>query len=302
MKVVIQRHARDFCIYRLGAIAQAFAALKNEVQIECLEEFRRALALCPEIGWKNPHHPFEVAERRFIGEGGKDQVRPGGRRYDLVVNLDGDGLFEPRWASLGQPWWSWAKQEAKAALAMLPFISDWPEITAPLPAANVGKPYVLIATLSDECLASQINVNELDRFVRAKFPDCAVLWSAPKPLLIREGFATLVFGSYLELAAQIREARAVFAVNGMAGAIARSFLNGIPLAKQFWYLRGLPEERKAPQPNWRHPAPPAPGPMPKPDPLAAIRSLLSAPPNPSQGGILSFGPELTCTETQPALD
>ena len=220
MKVVIQRHARDFCIYRLGAIAQAFAALKNEVQIECLEEFRRALALCPEIGWKNPHHPFEVAERRFIGEGGKDQVRPGGRRYDLVVNLDGDGLFEPRWASLGQPWWSWAKQEAKAALAMLPFISDWPEITAPLPAANVGKPYVLIATLSDECLASQINVNELDRFVRAKFPDCAVLWSAPKPLLIREGFATLVFGSYLELAAQIREARAVFAVNGMAGATA----------------------------------------------------------------------------------
>lgn len=305
MKVVLQRHARDFCIYRSLAIAQAFKEAGATVSIECLEEARRALTLTPEIGWKNPHHPFEVSERKFTDGKGQEQTRKGGKLFDLVVNIDGDGPFEARWAGLGLPWWEWAKTEARTARPDLPFIADWPEITAPLPVAAIGgtpKPYVLVAVLSDEAMPQGLNVMAVRDFVKARFPDCEIFWSAARPALIAEGFSTLVADSYLQLATQIRYAEAVFAVNGMAGAIARSFFNGTPLAKRFWYIQPAPEVRKAPQPTHAHPNPPGPGPVPKPDPFAAIQGLLAARPSPAQGGVLTFATADSCTETQPGPD
>jgi hypothetical protein len=305
MKIVIRRHAREFAIFRVGAIAQALAQAGHQVFIECLETHRRAVSMLAKVEWKNPHHPFEVAER--VAEK-PEHLRKGGKLYDHVLELDGDGPFEARWQHLGIPFWTWSKGEVRRlGLPDIPFIPDWPEIKT-LPASDLAgaPPYILVSVLSEEAMPDGVNVNALEELISARHPGAKVLWTAFQPFNFGEGRETWLSESYTALALQIAGAQAVYAVNGMVRALASSFVGDKPLARRLCYIEAAPEGAKprkftvldrASGQLQEKIAPPG-----KPDPFARIRQLFAAPPNPAQGGILTFDAALALTERQPTPD
>lgn len=289
MKLLVKRHDREFPIYRATAICQALAEAGHEVALECFHEKARIVEFAG-VKWKHPHAPHAVGERRESTNPGDNPgkvIRPETKFFDHVIDLDGDGMFEVRWAALGRPWWAWAKEQAKAADPKMPFIADWPEVEVPPLSAQLSLPasFVLVAVLSEEAQTSGLNVAALEQHIGPAFPGARILWHAFHDFNFGPGREVLVAKSYPELAGHCRAAQAVFAVNGMAGAIARSFVKGQDrqrVAKRFCYIQTAPEHE----------------PRGRPDPFAVIRGLLAAPPNPAQGGIVTFDPKLALAETQ----
>lgn len=253
MKIVVRRHDRPFAIFRALAVAQALARIPGaEVFLECLESWKSVLELTPAIKWKNPHHPFAVHQR---GEAGTRDFRKGGALYDHVIDLDGDGPFEAKWAHFGLQWWDWVLSEmAEDILLWDPTLraafdenfEAWPAIEVPLAATSAGRPrplnYVLVDALSDEISPFGVNAKLLEDRIRQECPSSEIVWSARHPQAnFGAGRVRLVAGSYRELAQQIAAAAAVYAVNGMVFALAMAKHGAAPLQAKTVFLRPAPE-------------------------------------------------------------
>jgi hypothetical protein len=250
MKVVVRRHQFDYHVFRVTAVAQAILAelnarhpdQKHQVFIECFEIHRPALALTPSILWKNPHLPFEVSER-VVEARGEKVTRAGGKIYDLVIDLEGDGPFEARWMRTGLTFWSWVTQIAADALAPadLKTLPTFPRIEAvtTFGTSRPAGPYVILAPVSEQADPRHINVESLEAHARAKFPEAKILWVSPGNMQLGPSRTLAPWQSYPELAGILAGAEAVFAVNGIVAAMAQATFDGKPLAREFWYVRGL---------------------------------------------------------------
>lgn len=244
MKIVIRRHASDYHVFRALAVAQAVqaAAPDSEVFIECFDRCAPVLKLCPSVKWKNPHHPYEVTEREMQDSKGVKSIRPGGKLYHEVIDIDAEGPLEMQLLKSGLPWWRYAT--ARAATAT-PFgaglkIPPFPTIEA---VGNVEMPaadFIVIAPLSPLAFPGHLNVKHLEDYAKGLYPSAQVFWLSPEGEFLGENRPLLNFEGYPQLASLLASARAVFAVNGIVSALAQSKVAGVEgrLVKRYHHVRG----------------------------------------------------------------
>lgn len=241
MKIVVRRHAAEYQVFRAIAIAQAAADVAGEgaeVFLECFDRHARILQLAPSIKWKNPHHPFEVTERKNEKP---ELTRPGGKIYDEVIDVEADSPLEVEWMASGLPWWRFlvAKAQNSGELGAKLKIADFPTITNAASQYKKAPPYIVIAPLSPVADMRQVNVNKIEAYARSLFPECAVGWISPDNAFLGEGRHVLNYATFPSLAGILANAQAVFAVNGVVSAMAQSFLpDGSRLVKRYCHVRG----------------------------------------------------------------
>jgi hypothetical protein len=248
MKIVIQRHTADLQVFRALAVAQAAAAAAPgaEIFLECFAKYRRMIELMPGLKWKNPHHPFEVAERgpsRDPSTGKELPARPGGRLYDEIVTLEPDSPLELEFMRSGLPWWGFikAKTRGESDFAAKLKIPDFPELAdppCPYRAGEAPKGYIVIAPLSSYFPPSAINANRVEEYAAAQCPGAPIFWISPDNVFLGDNRNLLRCDGFVSLAWILKNAVAVFAVNGLVSAMAQSTVGGQRLVRRYCHIRG----------------------------------------------------------------
>lgn len=247
MKIVIQRHAADLQVFRALAIAQAAAAAEPgaEIFLECFERYRRMIDLVPGVTWKNPHHPVEVSHRGATKDAqtGKEMpARKGGKLYDEIVNIDADSPLELELLKAGVPWWQFIRGKVKAesdfgAKLTLP---AFPELAEPPSPYREQPPagYIVIAPLSHFSNPRTTNANRIEEYARKQCPGAPVFWISPDNTFLGDSRNLLRWDAFTSLAWILKNAAAVFAVNGLVSAMAQGTVNGQRLVKRYCHIAG----------------------------------------------------------------
>lgn len=232
VKTVIRRHAGHIQVIRACAVAQVLAK-GGEVVVETFRENKPLLDLFG-VAWKDPRAPYAVEERRMDGKS-----RPGGKIWDVIVDLDGDGPFEPRFMDQGLGFEAWVKQELN---------KDFPDSIAnfesnPFPAFLLSPPsswvgnMVLLAPLSADADPFDINANELSALAAKDHPGVPQYW-ADFGAGFGAGRQSVRANTVEQMSGAIAAARAIYTVNGIVAALACCTWQGKRIGQELHFIHG----------------------------------------------------------------